>query len=270
MFLCPICHKELSRANNSFRCENNHCYDIASSGYVNLLNPGKRNNAKAGDSKEMVRARSGFFTSGAYAPISDMLCSLVSTLKRDIIVDAGCGEGYYTCNIAKSNTESRVLGFDVSKFGCEHGSKIAKRDNLSNLFFSVGNIFELPLKNDFADIIINAFAPVANTEFLRVLKPGGHLIVLSAGVDHLIGLKKLLYEDTYQNEEKIPHYEGFDTPIVKNLRYDTKIIGNDTIKNLFTMTPYYFRTSLEDKKKLDGVSEINTTIEVNFAIYKKL
>lgn len=270
MFLCPICKNELQKSNNSLRCINNHCYDIASSGYVNLLNPGKRNNAKSGDSKEMVRARSNFFASGVYSPISNMLCDIVNPLSKEVIVDAGCGEGYYTCNVAKSNTESIVLGFDVTKFGCEHGSKVAKRENLLNVFFSVGNIFELPLKGSFADIVINAFAPVASDEFLRVLKSGGHLIVLSAGVDHLIGLKKLLYKDTYQNEEKFPRYEGFETPIIKNLKYETKILGNETIKNLFTMTPYYFRTSLEDKKKLDNVSEIDTIIEVNFAIYKKI
>ena len=41
-------------------------------------------------------------------------------------------------------------------------------------------------------------------------------------------------------------------------------------KNLFTMTPYYFRTSLDDKKKLDSVEELSTHIEVNFYIYEKI
>ena len=63
---------------------------------------------------------------------------------------------------------------------------------------------------------------------------------------------------------------GFALCEVKNLKYECKIVGSDVIYNLFTMTPYYHRTSLEDKKKLEGVCEIDTTVEVNFFIYKKL
>jgi 23S rRNA (guanine745-N1)-methyltransferase len=59
--ICPICKKSLARVKNSLKCESNHSYDIAKGGYVNLLNPGKKNNAVAGDSKEMIRARSTFF-----------------------------------------------------------------------------------------------------------------------------------------------------------------------------------------------------------------
>ena len=44
---------------------------------------------------------------------------------------------------------------------------------------------------------------LASAEFLRVLKVGGHFIVASAGIDHLNGLKKVLYDETYKNEEKI-------------------------------------------------------------------
>lgn len=269
MFLCPICRKELIKCNNALKCTSNHSFDISASGYVNLLKPGKRNNSKAGDSKEMVRARSEFFESGAYEKIAIELCDIIDSFENKVIIDAGCGEGYYTNIIAKSHTESTVIGIDMAKFGCEHGAKMANRNNLSNIFYSVGSVFELPVENGFGDIVISVFAPVADKEFLRVLKPGGILIVASAGAHHLLGLKKLLYTEVYLNEEKFPYYEGFEKPIIKNLLYDTKIIGNNTIKNLFTMTPYYFRTSLDDKKKLDNVSEISTSIEVNFAIYKK-
>lgn len=270
MFICPICKSELYKADNSYKCENKHSYDISSSGYVNLLNPGKMNNAKAGDSKEMVRARTSFFECGAYEKISDELCNIISSLQNNTIIDAGCGEGYYTHNIALTLPNSHVIGFDMTKFGCEHGAKTAKRHQLGNLFYAVGNIFDLPVKENFADVVINVFAPVADAEFLRVLKPGGHLIVVSAGRKHLDGLKAILYKDVYLNEEKILSYDGFKLLETKNLCYSAHIVGNDVIKNLFTMTPYYHRTSLEDKKKLDDISELNTTVEVNFSIYTKL
>ena len=71
------------------------------------------------------------------------------------------------------------------------------------------------------------------------------------------------------NEEKRTNYEDFSLIDAINLKYNATIQGNETIKNLFTMTPYYHRTSLEDKEKLESVETLFTTIEVNYLIYKK-
>ena len=270
MFLCPICKNSLTKSDNSLKCEKGHSFDFASSGYINLLNPGKMNNKKAGDSKEMIRARTKFFECGAYKSISDKLNSIVSSVDHGIIVDAGCGEGYYTHNLAKTYTESKVFGFDMSKFGCEHGAKMARRDGLNQLHYSVANIFDLPIKNDYADVIVNLFAPIANEEFLRILKPNGHIIVASAGIDHLNGLKKAIYDNIYPNEEKFLKYDGFELVNVENLKYSVEINGNDVIYSLFTMTPYFHRTTQVDKDKLSCLESISTIIEVNFAIYKKI
>ena len=267
--VCPICSCRLSRQDNALKCENRHSFDISSSGYVNLLKPGKKNNAKAGDSRDMIRARSSFFECGAYEKIAKKLCQLIDTLPSDTVADAGCGEGYYTQFVAE-NQPRQVYGIDMSKFGCEHGAKSAKRNSLNNLIYCVGSIFELPFASEGLDLIINIFAPVADREFHRALRTGGHFIVVSAGIDHLDGLKSVLYKDVYKNEEKFLDFEGFDLIHCENLKYEAHIEGNETIYNLFTMTPYYHRTSLEDKKKLEEISVLNTTVEVNFLIYKKI
>lgn len=268
MFLCPICKKELKRIENSLKCENNHSFDYAKSGYVNLLNPGKQNNRVAGDSKEMIRARTRFFECGAYENIKSTLTEILLSLGGKTVVDAGCGEGYYSLGIAKTNTGSTVLGFDMSKFGCEHGAKSARAEGLNNAYFAVGNIFDLPLPDSYADTVVSLFAPVASEEFSRILKNGGHLVVVSAGIDHLDGLKSVLYDSIYPNEEKFLEFEGFDLLEVKNLKYQTVILGNDVIEALFTMTPYYHRTSQADKEKLHSVHTLKTTVEVNFIIYR--
>ena len=268
MFLCPICKKELTREGNALRCESNHSFDYAKSGYINLLNPGKKKNAKAGDSKEMIRARTSFFECGAYEKIKDTLTELVLSLGGKTVVDAGCGEGYYSLGIAKTNTGSTVLGFDMSKFGCEHGAKAARAKGLENVFFSVANIFDLPLQDNYCDIVVSLFAPVASEEFSRILKNGGYLVVASAGINHLDGLKSVLYDSVYQNEEKFLEFDSFSLNEIKSLKYRTVIEGNEVIEALFTMTPYYHRTSQADKEKLKSVNVLETTVEVNFLIYQ--
>ena len=267
--ICPVCSAALMKQESTLRCENRHCFDIASSGYVNLLKPGKKNNAKAGDSREMIRARTDFFESDAYGGVAKSICAIVDKLSPHTIIDAGCGEGYYTQFMA-TDPSRFVYGVDMSKFGCEHGAKSAKRNGLNNLVYCVGSIFELPFASESTDLIVNMFAPVADQEFFRVLKKGGHFVVAAAGIDHLDGLKSLLYDNVYKNEEKFLEFDGFELIGQENLKYTAKITGNQTIFNLFTMTPYYHRTCLEDKKKLELVNELETTVEVNFLIYRKI
>jgi len=266
---CPVCNHNLRYQDGSLKCDNNHSFDISKSGYVNLLNPGKKNNFKAGDSKEMIDARTVFFSSGSYQKIADQIVNIVLSVHPEIIVDAGCGDGYYTNYIAKNFPDSIILGFDVSKFGVEHASKTSKKNGLKNTTYCVANIFNLPLDPDSCDLIINVFAPVANEEFFKILKPDSYLLVVSAGKKHLDGLKRAIYSDVYDNEPFVHNYSGFEIVNQSNLKYEIVINGNSTIKCLFQMTPYYHRTSLEDKAKLETIDTLKTTIDIDFYLLKK-
>ena len=37
ILICPVCKNELFFENKTAKCENNHCFDLAKEGYVNLL-----------------------------------------------------------------------------------------------------------------------------------------------------------------------------------------------------------------------------------------
>ena len=267
--ICPICQNPLLREGACLKCERGHSFDFAKSGYINLLNPGKKNNAKAGDSAEMIRARSLFFETGCYSPICDTLSTIVSGFEPSVVVDAGCGEGYYTSKIA-SKCDALVYGFDMSKHGTERASKRDRVGGVKNSFYAVANIFNMPLKAECADVIVNAFAPVADEEFYRVLKKGGYLIICASGEHHLESLKRKLYTQVYLNEPSEHSYKGFELIERKTLRYDTTVSGYEAIWALFQMTPYYHRTSLEDKAKLDDLESLTTEVEVDFFILKKI
>ena len=63
--LCPVCGETLVREERVWHCKNRHSFDVARSGYVNLLPPsasGKRH----GDDKHMVAARTAFLSRGYY------------------------------------------------------------------------------------------------------------------------------------------------------------------------------------------------------------
>ena len=95
-FVCPKCKGELVLDTNTKKCKNNHSYDRAKAGYYNLLLGA--GGGTHGDNAEMVLARREFLSRGYYAPLANRLADLVCahTAAGGCVLDAGCGEGYYT------------------------------------------------------------------------------------------------------------------------------------------------------------------------------
>jgi 23S rRNA (guanine745-N1)-methyltransferase len=113
--------------------------------------------------------------------------------------------------------------------------------------------------------VVNVFAPCAETEFCRVLKDGGHLIVVGAGERHLMGLKKAIYDNPYVNPGRADLPEHMALIGRECLRYEITVEGRELIEALFSMPPYYWRTSMRDKQKLELLESLTT--EVDFDIF---
>ena len=270
--LCPVCKNSVVIIyENSGRmiCKGPkiHSYDFAAGGYINLGTPLQ---SGGGDSKQAVRARSEFLNTGLYTPISDALCEeLNKNLSPNaLIIDAGCGEGYYSTAIAKCGFA--LAGFDLSKFACDAAAKRAKALQLSNAFFGVASVFSLPIRDSSADAVVNVFAPCAEKEYSRVLKSGGKLVVVSAGEDHLLGLKKAVYDEIRRNDERADMPAEMKKISTRRVKYNITVDGNDKIRSLFEMTPYYWKTSQKDMLKLENIESLQTEIDVNIEVYQKI
>ena len=183
------------------------------------------------------------------------------------MLDAGCGEGYYTLRMAEGGRSA--FGFDLSKNGVNIAAKAAKRAS-APAFFGVASVFSLPVLSGSMDAVTTIFAPCAEDEYARVLKDGGVLILAGAGKDHLIDLKKAIYENAYENEGRrdLPS-EKFELLEETSVSYEITLESGRDIENLFAMTPYFYRTSQNDKNKLSSFSSLCTKIDVELFIYKK-
>ena len=238
-----------------------HCYDFSRSGYLNLAGP----HPGAGDLKSAVRARSFFLEQGYYAPLSDAVNGLLDEIGAKTVLDAGCGEGYYTNRMAK---ERVVLGVDLSSAGIDHAAKAARREN-TNAGFVVASLFTVPVFDEGMDAVTSLFAPCAEEEFSRILKPNGHLIVVAAGERHLHGLKRALYDNPYFNLGRADLPQHMVLCSQKKLTYEISVEGREAIDALFAMTPYYWRTSEHDKAKLDAIESLKTEVDFDIYLYKK-
>ncbi len=269
--ICPICRSSLERQNNSFICTNgsdkHHCFDISSSGYADL----SYRAGGAGDSKELVNDRTAFLDSGYYKPIADALINICSEYFSGgkLIIDAGCGEGYYSEMIASALPESFVFGADLSKHAVHRASSRRNARCGKNSFYAVSSLFSLPIADLSADGIVSMFAPVAENEFLRVLSKEGYLIIGAAGVSHLVGLKEAIYDNVRLNDMRA------DLPIYMkpvdhiNVSYEIYVDNNSDIQKLFGMTPYKYRTSGASIERLNLLKYLNTEINVDFYVFKK-
>src|SRR6476660_9086526 len=108
MLLCPVrdCRMALTREDRRLICSRGHSFDVARSGYINLLQPQDRRSKQPGDTAAAVAARRRLHDRGVTEPLLHAVSDIIPASAGDIVLDAGCGEGFYLGTLA------RRIGFD--------------------------------------------------------------------------------------------------------------------------------------------------------------
>ena len=259
--LCPVCKNELNKNGNSMCCESRHCFDFAKEGYLNLLAGNHKKGSEMGDNRDMALSRKAFLSKGYFDTllnaVDSLLCEFAPADAKAL--DICCGEGYYSATLKERHPETDILGFDLSK---EMVRLAAKRK--SGNTYVVANLFRIPVPDDSIDFAFHLFAPFDETEFMRVLKPGGILVTAVAGENHLWQMKEILYENPYKNDEKPPQTI---LPILEKRKADGRIFldNNADLLSMFKMTPYFYHTPSEGIAKLEATPQLET--DISFALY---
>ena len=271
---CPVCGEKLNIVEKSYRCKNNHIFDMGKQGYVNLHMSNEKRSKNPGDDKEMIISRKKFLEKGYYKKISETLNKIIiedsKNSKALNILDVGCGEGYYT-NLLKGQLDkekivSNLIGVDISKEGIIHGARAYK-----GIEWIVASGLNLPIVSESLDYVICMFSYIDPIEYKRVLKKGGQLITVSTGKYHLVEIKEVVYDrckmDYYRPIQDI--VEGYNHKELINVRYETKLEGGKDIKSLFDMTPYRWKSPKDGVEKLLSLSELKITVDVNIDVFEK-
>ena len=272
LFCCPLCSAPLVREKHAYRCPNAHSFDIAAAGYTHLLPPNRKHSKAPGDDKEMVAARSAFLEKGYYLPLRQTLeqlaCSLTAGLSSPVLLDSGCGEGWYTAGLfqalANQGKHPQLAGVDISKVALR---KAAKRLTAGDV--AVASVDRLPLADRSADLITNVFSPLAAEEFARILRPGGHYLYVVPSARHLWQMKQVLYPQPYENPVKQEEYPGFLHTDTVPVRYTIAMEDSTDWMALFHMTPYAWKTPKEGVQRLEGLSHLETEIGFDIHVYRR-
>lgn len=262
--ICPKCRNQLLLAGKSCICENNHCYDFAKEGYVNLLS-GNKNGSLIGDNKDMALSRRDFLNKGYFKTLAEAIEKELQGFCSDspFVLDICCGEGYYSSYL-KEHCTGTFTGFDISK---EMVRLAAKKK--SGVSYFVANMTDIPIESASVDFAFHLFAPFYEKEFYRILNEKGILISVTPGKRHLFSLKEVLYDTPYENDELPPEASLLKLKEQKTVKSKITLETHDDIISLFKMTPYYYHTSDECKKRLDNLTTLQTEIEFVLNIYTK-
>jgi len=244
---------------NSLRCFSGHSFDKSKDGYVNLLMK-NASNKRHGDDKLMVLARKNFLDKGFYSTLRQNISDVLGS--GNLVLDSGCGEGYYTSHFAENNT---VLGIDISKDALKYAAKRCKTAT-----FAVASISDIPLAENSVDVVLNIFAPDSPKEFFRILKENGRLIEVLPLKNHLFELKEKIYSKPYKNPAPIFEKTGFKIKSLTEVKYKIELESNEDIEALFKMTPYYYKTSRADQQKINGLEKLLVSLEFVIAEYEKI
>jgi 23S rRNA (guanine745-N1)-methyltransferase len=177
--LCTVeaCHLPLTREKRRVVCPRGHAFDIARSGYINLLQPQQRRSRNPGDSAEAVAGRRRFVDRGHAEPLLAAIRGMIPDARE--ILDAGCGEGYYLGSLG------RGCGVDISTAAIELA---ARRYPQCEWVVANADRF-IPYAEASFDLVLSITGRMNADEFHRVIRDDGFLLVAVSAPDDLMELR---------------------------------------------------------------------------------
>jgi len=184
---------------------------------------------------------------------------------RPMILDAGCGEGYYLSMIAKaldgaSAGHPRLAGIDISKWAIHAASK-----RHPGCAFAVATNRHLPFAPGSVDLIMSMFGFPIWESFAAVQSPSGFVLTVDPGPDHLLELRSIIYPSV--NRSPPPSLEAavgarYRLEDETRLEFPFELTSAEQIADLLTMTPHNHRAPLSGRLALARLDRLSLTGDV--------
>ncbi len=255
--LCPVCHSRLSLLESgSFVCAKQHCFDLSAKGYVNFIPNQNQDKLKYG--KELFDSRNAIFEDGFYAPVLDAITKIVQNNTPAVLLDAGCGDGYYISRLQKTVPDSDYYAIDNNR----QAIQLAAQKN-RKVKWMVADLANLPMEGGGTDCLLNILTPANYEEFMRVLSPRGVVVKVVPGMDYLKEIRACLGSQIRRQEysnQKVVDYFCQSTRLLerKKVHYELPV-SPEQFQAFLRMTPMTFGVDLQTLK---GAQATQITIDL--------
>jgi 23S rRNA (guanine745-N1)-methyltransferase len=271
------CTRPLERRDRTFVCGAGHSYDVARSGYVNLLQPQDRRSAAAGDSRQAIEARASLLAAGIGRTLIEAIANRVARLDLDrlpsaalrsgkaapTIVDLGCGSG--DALAALTGRAVTGIGIDLSTAAIEHAARY-----FPDRTWVVANADRrLPLLDGSVDVVLSLYGRRNPPDVARVLVPTGYLLVAVPAADDLIELRELVQGQRVERDraaivlaEHEPLFEPIDRSVVK----ETRELDRDAVLNLLRGT--YRGVRRGDAERVAALTRMHVTLASELVVLR--
>jgi 23S rRNA (guanine745-N1)-methyltransferase len=206
VFACPHCGLSFRETTSGVQCPNNHSFDRAREGYLNLLVAGRISaGTVSGDTPESLAARRRFLSTGAYNPIAQAVTDTIGEVDGSVL-DMAC--------------------------------KL-----LPDAQFVVGTAFRLPVLDESCDAVFSIFAPHSLDEFQRVLAPCGQWVTVTPGAHHLHQMRPKR-DDNILERERRRDDPPTHAANARRIQFDLDLT-DESAHDLFSMTPLVWQTAAD-------------------------
>lgn len=256
-------------ASGNLRCAQNHHFDKAKAGYVNLLAVQHKRSKMPGDSADMVLARQRFLDAACFQPLAEQLVEVLEPFLVDgaLIADAGCGEGYYLQYLQQQLPQTlRFAGWDISRDAIRASCRRSKSIN-----WAVATSVAPPLPAGSVDLLLSLFGFQHFGSFEKVLKKEGLLLLVEAGPGHLLQLRERIYDQLkprISSSVEKAEAAGFRRVASRQVQFDLPTLNADQLQDLLTMTPHLYRASRERLQSLSDWAQPHISADIVITVLR--
>ncbi|RGI30200.1 putative RNA methyltransferase [Melissococcus sp. OM08-11BH] len=264
---CPKCHSAFELLDNGLVCQNNHHFDLSKKGTIHF----PLHHMESDYDHQMLEHRRNMIQKGLYQPIEKEIARIISNQGEiGLIVDMGAGEGSILERLIRNNDISGTkMGFDLSKDGMVLASDFSKE-----AFWFIGDVTNMPFKDESVDTLLNIFSPSHYEEMSRALKKEGLVIKVIPEEHYLKELRELFYYDEqakqqYSNEKV---YQKFlkDMQLIEEKRITYQfVVEKEDFQDVLMMSPMHWGASIQAKEHARGNYFQKLTIDVKILVGKK-
>jgi 23S rRNA (guanine745-N1)-methyltransferase len=159
-----------------------------------------------------------------------------------------------------------IAGTDISKAAVQAA---ARRGD--TICWAVANNRHLPFVPGSIDLVVSMFGFAVWEGFKPVQAPGGRVLLVDPGPDHLLELREVIYPAVKRGEPPTlgpAMAAGYRLEDSSRLRFQAEVSSRALLQDLVAMTPHASRMPLAGREALGRLERLTVTFDVAFRMLR--